>query len=149
MATKSGWQKKLSRNTGTGGSPTWNEIPNVMDVDVDDNFDEQVVSDRGDAGVKTYDLGERNWSCKFKMLEDFANEDYAALQTAFLGRAPIEVCVHDGAMATAGTKFTRAVCVVTSRPITEPLGGKVGAEFTLKPAKNGGAAPVTDGTVAA
>jgi hypothetical protein len=149
MSTKSGWQKLLSRNTGSFDTPTWNAIPNVMDVDVEDSFDEEDVTDRGDGGVKTTEPNLRVWGLKFKMLEDFANEDFTALITAYRSRAVIEVCVHDGAMATVGTQYTRAVCKVMAKPVKEPIGGRVAVDFTLKPAKNGGVAPVADGSVSA
>lgn len=151
MSTKSGWQKKLSRNTATFATPTWDEMTAVQDLDVDDNFDEQDVTDRGDGGVKTFDQGLRNWSVKFNMLEDFENADFTALLSAYLARGTIEVCVHDGPMSgedSTGTRYTRAVCKVFSKPVKEALADRVGVEFTLKPAKNAPNVPVSDGTVA-
>ena len=50
MGVKLGLHAKLYRNTGSGGTPAWNEIPNVRDVTLNLETGEADVSTRGNGG---------------------------------------------------------------------------------------------------
>ena len=50
MGVKLGLHAKLYRNTGSGGTPAWNEITNVRDVTLNLETGEADVSTRGNGG---------------------------------------------------------------------------------------------------
>lgn len=106
----------LYRNSGTAGSPTWNELDQIKDVSVDLPLSEKEVTTRGDGSVKRYHPGQMDPTIEFKILKDAADSDYTALKAAFEGRTLVDVAFTDAAVeiGTAGAKYFRCPCKIFS-----------------------------------
>lgn len=132
MAPKIGFNYKLYRNTGTYGSPTWNEITVTRDLTLNMTHGEAVASSRASEYEVTL-ATLKQVSIDFSTVLDTAGDDYAALKTAFLNRTTVDCAVADGAIATAGTEYFRCDYVITNFTRSEPLQDVVTVDVTLKP----------------
>lgn len=124
---------RLYRNTGTAGSPTWNECPNVEDLGLDVSHDEVEVSIRASGGVKWFEAGMRADAIEFSSLRDTDDADQTAFFTAAMARTSIDFAVAEGNIATAGTRFYRAVCKAFGQKHDEPLRDAKKIAWTWKP----------------
>lgn len=130
---QAGFFDKLYRNTGTYGSPTWNEVPNVKDLTSGMQATEIDVTTRGSAGFKAYIAGLIDAGVDFNMIWDTSDADFTAIQTAFLARTGIEFLVLDGDVETPGSQGLRAIMGIFDFTREEPLDGAVEAKVKLKP----------------
>lgn len=123
---------KLYRNTGTYGSPVWNEVPIVRDLTLTRTKGEADVSNRGsrykkrkstliDAGFTT------------EMVWDTDSDDFVAFQEAFDNDEPIELLVLDGPVTTPGSQGLRGEFDVFKFDRKEPLEGAVMVDIDCKP----------------
>ncbi len=135
MSERYGFDCKLYRNTGTYGSPTWNEMPGVTDVSLNLESSTPDLTTRGDGGYKISGSGLKDAGIEFSMVWDPADADFAALLTAFTNRATVEVAALDGPVGTSGTQGLRATMRVTKFSREEKLDDAVRASVTLKPAR--------------
>ena len=133
MAVKLGLDAKLYRNTGSHGSPTWNEVENVRDVTLNLEAGEADVTTRGNAGWRATVATLKDASVEFDMVWDTADDDFAAFRDAFLNHTAVEVAVMDGDVAAAGSQGLRATCAVTNFSRNEPLEEAVTVSVTIKP----------------
>jgi hypothetical protein len=136
-----GINHKLFRNTGTYASATWNEIVSTRDITVTDNFAEADVSRRG-AALRQTEPTLREISIDFEMVWDTADEDFAALFTAYAAKTLIELAYADGAIGTAGTVASggtvdvqgfRVSCKIVKWERSLPLEGAATVAITAKP----------------
>ena len=141
MSVRLGINAKIYRNTGTFGSPSWDEIKNVKDVTLNLEADEEEVTTRGSGGWKEFEQTLKDASIEFDMRADDTDADFTALKNAWANRATIELMALDGDEATTGTQGLRAEMRVISMTRSEPLGGHLSYSFTIKPAVNANAAP--------
>ena len=128
-----GLNAKLYRNTGTYGSPTWNEIPNVKDVTLSLEKGETDATTRGNGGWEAVIATLKKASIEFNMVWDTADQDLIALRDAWLGDTVIEFAVMDGDINTPGNQGLRASCMVTKFSRKEPLEEALMAEVSIKP----------------
>ena len=89
MGVKLGMDAKLYRNTGTYASPTWNEVKNVKDVTLNLEAGSADVTTRGNGGWRANIATLKDASLEFEMVWDTADDDFAAIRTAFLGNSTV------------------------------------------------------------
>lgn len=132
---------KLFRNSGTYGSPTWNEIVSTRDITISDNYAEADVSRRGE-GLKQTEPSLREITIDFEMVWDTADEDFAALYTAYAAKTLVELAYADGAIGTLGTVASggtadvqafRVSCKIVKWEKSLPLEGAATVSITAKP----------------
>jgi len=133
MAVKLGLDAKLYRNTGTHGSPAWNEVTKVRDVTLSLEAGEADVTTRGNNGWRATVATLKDASVEFDMVWDTADDDFGAIRDAFLNRAAIEFAVMDGDIAAAGSQGLRATCMVTNFSRNESLEEAITVSVTVKP----------------
>lgn len=133
MPIKPGWQHKIYRNTGTYGSPTWNEIDGVKDVNVTQSATEDDVTLRRHGGFKATGVPERDLMIAFTMLQDGEDADYVALDAAWWSGDLIDVAAVDGDIETSGTVGVRFWAAVTKADRDESNAAFVRVSFELKP----------------
>lgn len=125
---------KLYRNTGTYGSPTWNEIDGVQDVSINMDSETGEATTRATGGWKQYASTVRDAGIEFEMPYDTADADMVALRDAFLtSGTTIELAAADGAIATTGTQYLRGTWCVTGFSLSEPLSDIRKVSISLKP----------------
>ena len=108
MGVKLGLHAKLYRNTGSAGTPAWNEIANVRDVTLNLETGEADVSTRGNGGWRANIATLKGATLEFEMMWDTADDDFTAIREAFLNNTPIEFAVLDGASNQSGSQGLRA-----------------------------------------
>lgn len=128
-----GFNGKLYRNTGTYGTPTWNEIPNVGDVEMTLEASEADISVRAGGGFEQVVAGLIKFEASWKSVYDPADEDQTALRTAFFARTPIEFAIMDQAVGTAGSQGIRATCMVMKMTRIEALGEAMMVDVSIRP----------------
>jgi hypothetical protein len=112
-AVKRGYNGKLYYNSGSYGSPTWIEIQNIKEAKVTAAFDKYDATTRQGAGVKQYapTLFDPMFSAKIRS-DETDTSGYIPLETAFYGRAVLDVLFLDGARTLNGSRGLRMdVCV--------------------------------------
>lgn len=133
MGVKLGMDAKLYRNTGSYGSPVWNEVKNVKDVTLNLEAGEADVTTRGNAGWRANIATLKDASLEFEMVWDTADDDFTAIRTAFLTNAAIEFAVLDGPVAMSGSQGLRASMAITNFSRAEPLEEAIKVSVTAKP----------------
>jgi len=127
-----GLECKHYRNTGTVGTPTWNETVNARDVNFNFSREEADVSSRATSYVRT--RGTRKViSIDWTMIWDHADTDMEAFRDACLNGTTIELAVSDGAIATAGNEYFRAICEIFEFNLAEPMSGERLLSIVAKP----------------
>ena len=133
MGVKLGMDAKLYRNTGSYGSPVWNEVKNVKDVTLNLEAGEADVTTRGNAGWRANIATLKDASLEFEMVWDTADDDFTASRTVFLTNAAIAFAVLDGPVATSGSQGLRASMAITNFSRAEPLEEAIKVSVTAKP----------------
>jgi len=133
MGVKLGMDAKLYRNTGSYASPVWNEVKNVKDVTLNLEAGSADVTTRGNGGWRANIATLKDASLEFEMVWDTADDDFAAIRTAFLTNAAIEFAVLDGPVATSGSQGLRASMAITNFSRAEPLEEAIKVSVTAKP----------------
>lgn len=133
MSVKLGLDAKLFRNTGTYGTPAWNEIKNVRDVTLSLEAGEADVTTRGNNGWRATVATLKDGSIEFEMVWDSEDDDFTAIRDAFLNKAAVELAVMDGDILTTGSQGLRASFMVTSFSRNEPLEEAITVSVTMKP----------------
>jgi hypothetical protein len=124
---------KLYRNVNTYASPSWNEIPNCKDLDLNLETSEADVTTRGNNGWEAVVAALNRGSIDFQMVYDTADVDFAAIRDAYLFKGTIEFAVLDGDHTVAGTQGLRATCMVINFGISQPLEEAVTVDVSIKP----------------
>lgn len=124
---------KLYRNSGTFGSPTWTEMPEVQDLRLVINIGEADVTTRGGNGWEQIAAVLKSASIEFGLLNVPTSANVAALVNAAIGLTPIELLCLDGAYNVAGSKGLRASCGLFNVTRTEELRTATRFEMAAKP----------------
>lgn len=122
MAGVVGLDQKIYRNTGTYGTPVWNEITITMDLTTNHESEKAEARIRGNSAVQTKPLHQRD-PIDLTILADTAVDDYNALRDAWLNRTVLDLAVADGAIATTGTQYWRADYYAYGFARGEPIDG--------------------------
>lgn len=131
MPLKIGNDMKAYHNTGTNGSPTWVEMKQIGDVTVDLNVGEAEV-----------DLRESNWILNLPAkLSAGINIALASnpgmttvfdvLRTNFFARTIKQYAICNGVLATTGTEYFKAFCLISSFPWAQPTQEMASHDMTL------------------
>jgi hypothetical protein len=134
MARKLGMEAKLYRNTGDYAEPTWTEVENVRDLTMNTEKGSADVTTRGNSGWRAMAGTLKDLSVEFEMVYDTADEDFTAIQTAFMDNDQVEFAVMDGDITEAGTQGIRATFEVMNFSQSEPLEEAIIVSVTLSAA---------------
>lgn len=133
MGVKVAWKAKLYRNVGTYAVPVLNEVPNVRDLTLDLDKDEDEVSRRGSGGWKEFVGTMKMASVEFGIVWDTADDDFLTWRGSYLDGTPVDCYVLDGDSAVAGAQGLRASFEVFKFPRSEELAKVLGASVSMKP----------------
>lgn len=131
MGIKAGWQYKLYRNVNTFGSPSWNEVDNVKDLQMPHGGEEDDVTIRRHGAYKASMLAQKEIGATFEMLIDYADADFLAFRAAHYDRSTIDVAIVDGDISVSGAKGMRFVAAVVKFDEDQSLAafGRVSVEI--------------------
>lgn len=121
------------RNTGTYGSPTWNDCPGVQDLTLSDDHTEADVTRRASGGYRESMPTITDIEVSFSMPDDEDDLDLAAFLAAAITKVPIEVWILDGVNTSIKSYGPRFTAYVFSQGREESLEGAVIYNFKLKP----------------
>lgn len=99
MAFVLGKDAKLYRNTGTYGSPTWDEVPNASKVKIGLSATKFNARRRASGAFHQEAVTGIQISASWRMLFDLADTDFTAIQTAFTTLAELDMIVLSGSSA--------------------------------------------------
>lgn len=133
MAFVLGKDCKLYRNTGSFGTPAWNEIPNVKDLAKNFETSEADVTTRGNNGWEATVPALNRGSIDFHMVYDTADAGFVAIRDAYLNKTPVEYAVMDGDITVSGKQGLRATCMVINFSMTQNLEEAVTVDVSIKP----------------
>lgn len=128
-----GLDAKLYHNTGTYGTPTWDEIGNVKDLVMSIEKGTADVTTRTNSGWRAKIGTLKEATIEFQMVYDTDDADFEVLQTAFFANTLIEFAVMDGAIATTGQEGLRATMDITSFGRDEQLEQALMVPVKLEP----------------
>lgn len=119
------------KTAGSWASPTWT-LADCVDVTV--NMDRNVIPAPSRGSVWEKGLpGLKKFSLSVKFNRSYADTVQAAIKAAYDAGDAIIVAVADGLMATVGTNYIKAECLVGQFQMGEPLEGVVPLDITLSP----------------
>lgn len=133
---KLGIKCKLYRNTGSYGTPTWDEVPIVGELTQNSAWDEGEVLNRTSRvafSVKTL----LRLSFTVKMKADLTDADYTVFANAADADTVVDLMILDGVSTTNGVRGYRFESQIFSRNQDQGPGVIVHDEFTIKPTDNG------------
>lgn len=104
-----GGECKLYYNTGTFGSPTWTEIPGVIDLNwaMDATYAD-ISSRRSIFRMEAKALTGLTVNWGYRRRQGVSDTVFTALRGYALARTKFELAIADGAIATTGTQYLRA-----------------------------------------
>ena len=70
---------------------------------------------------------------EFEMVKDLDDEDFLALEDAFLARLPIEIAVMDGDIEEVGSSGRRMTVQITNFSESQPLENAILVKVVMKP----------------
>lgn len=122
----------INRNTGSSfASPTYTEIPNIQDVNLNNVRAKNDASVRG-KDFKRYAMGQKDISPSFKLVLRREDAGYEALRDAFENGTPIELAILDGpATALSGAYGPHADWEVEEMTRSEPVDGFIAYDVKL------------------
>ncbi len=106
---KNGDDFYLYRNTGTWGSPTWNECDMIRDVDHKRDGDAQEIHYRG-SKWKRKRQGKKSVELSVQTEVRASDADLAAFEVSYDNEASIILAVADGPIETNGTNYWKLDC---------------------------------------
>lgn len=129
-----GLSAKLYRNTGTYGSPTWNEIDQVKDVTLTMTNNEADVTTRAGGGFVLTLPTTTAIEVSFQMLSKTGDQDLDAIRTAFFAKTDLEFAVMSGPVTDTDSRGVRFTGRVYSFTRNEAIGDAQLFDVTIKPA---------------
>ncbi len=131
---KYGFSGQLLLNGGTYGSPTWGEADAIRDVVVGADMEEQDGTTRQGGGIKQSEPVLLALSITGKIRSDEADTTgFAAMETAFLTRAPLDVLVLDGPQSAVGSRGYRMDVKLFKFGEDQAVENILYREFEMKP----------------
>lgn len=132
ITVKRGYASYGYRNTGTFGTPTWDEVGMVGDAALDLSFDMDDATVRGD-GVKAEEPTLLGIEVSGRIRSDENSTDYTAFETAFYTRALLDIMWLDGSSSTNGARGVRFEGKLGKWSEDQALGKVLFRDFSLKP----------------
>lgn len=103
MGYSLGFQAKLYYDAADSwDSPDWVELPNVMDCKLNQKFDKEDITTRGDGGVKTFAASLEDVNVTFDAINDPSDTGLAALRAKYAARGMVHVMALDGPLDQSG-----------------------------------------------
>lgn len=138
MARVLGMNAKAYRSTtllnGTNtDSVTWDEVPNIKDLEISLETQEADVTTRANSGWSQTLASLKDGSIEFEMIWDTADTDFEAIRTAWLNGTELAFMALDGDEGTSGSQGLASNFTVTSFSRSEPLAEALTVSVTLKP----------------
>lgn len=129
---KTGVFAHLYVNSGVFNSPTWVEIVNVRDVDLDDEMVRADATIRGDGGLAAELPGPRKIGLKCGILWNTGGADFAILHPAYLAETPTEFLALDGpSNANSGSQGPRFTGIIFKFARKEGLSDSLTADLEI------------------
>lgn len=124
---------KCYRNTGTWGTPVWDEIKNISDFQVDPKW---AFGEAKIRATRVSMVAPTTLTCAVtgKMLKDNADTDFIAFNTAFQTAASLDLLILDGAKDFAGADGVRGYFYLEGWTESQGTGDIVYKDFGLSPA---------------
>jgi len=123
MSVKTGNEAKAYHNTGTYGTPVWDEIANIRDLTLAVEKNKIDASTRGSTWRKNK-FGLKDASVDFQMIFDEDDADFEVVRDAFFAapaNAAVEFAIMSEDITTVGSEGLRALFEVASFTKNEPL----------------------------
>lgn len=120
-------------NSGTVGTPTWNDMPNVRDIEPTCSATDVDVTPRASGGFKFHEPALFDLSFSTEHFYDPYDAQLTVLRTTFLTRALLDVAIMDGDIATAGSQGYRVQVKAFSHKRSEMVDGILSESFDWKP----------------
>jgi len=133
MSVVLGFAAKLYRNNGSYAVPDWVEMDNVKECKLTLSGVEIDVTTRGGGGYQQTEPGLIDANLEFGINWDTSDENFTALQAAFLARTSLDVLALDGAYTVAGSQGLRMTAKVTKFDRDEPVAGILATSVTMRP----------------
>lgn len=131
MSKQVGLDMYLYYNSATYGSPSWQLISDVQDLEIPDEFEEADVGRRADTFVAV-EPSRRKCELSFSMVADLTDTAFAALKTRYIARTLTEFAWADGPIATTGTIYMKCEMKIFKFARKEPLSGAVTVDVVAK-----------------
>lgn len=124
---------KCYRNTGTWGTPVWDEIKNISDFQIDPKW---AFGEAKIRATRVSMVAPTTLTCAVtgKMLKDNADTDFIAFNTAFQTAASLDLLILDGAKDFAGADGVRGYFYLEGWTESQGTGDIVYKDFGLSPA---------------
>lgn len=134
---KAGRKVLLYRNTGTYGTPTWNQITNRRDAALNRTAVEADSTD-ADTAFEEITVVSRGYDLNFQLKWSTGSDDWDAIEDAYDADPStlVEFAKMDGDIATSGSKGTRLTCAVTQFSESMPYKDMLVADVIAKPTNN-------------
>lgn len=142
MAAKRGFSCVLARNTGTYGTPVWNSVANVRDVNLALQKGESEAGGR-DSDWEQFLPARKRAELTYQVPDDYASDDYAALELSYDTDTVIDMVIADGVIATVGTHYFRCDMYCFGFDHAQPLDGAAMIDITQKIAASSNAPTFT------
>ena len=134
MALVMGKDFGLYYNAGNYANTNWQAISIVGDVRIPMSVSEQDISTR-ETNFRMTAAGLTDVAAEFDMLYDPADTGFLQVYNTFSTRNTAEYAFADGNIATNGTRYLRATCIVSKFDRDESLDGKGVVAVALKPTR--------------
>ena len=123
MAVILGADCKVYRNTGTWGSPTWNEVDIIGDTNLNLEMEKAEATARQSGKVKQFEPTLLDIGLEFTLFRDQAHADLTAIETAFTARTSIIMAVATGTITTPTVSYWKAEMKVSGFSEGQPING--------------------------
>lgn len=133
-----GLECKVFRNSGTYGTPVWDECVNVRDVSPTDEKSKVDFSRRA-SKFKQYRAGMRDIALDIVFVYKRADTDWQAFMDAYNNGTIIDIWAADGVVDATNTQGPRFEAEVIKAPRTEGLEDGMLYTFSVVPAASGNA----------
>lgn len=133
MAIVLGLDAKLYHNTGTYGTPTWDEVTNCRNVTLNLEKSDADVTTRGGSGWRQTVTTLKDGTVDFNMIWDTSDTDFIAFRDAWLNNTQIDCWVLDGDSTTTGNQGLRAEFEVANFTRNEELEDALNVDVSLRP----------------
>lgn len=122
----------LAFNTGSYETPTFDEMPNVRDIDWAIDFTDVDVTSRVGDGWKMHEPALADVAFSTEHLYDPADTQLDTLRTSALTRAAVEMVLLDGDFDTQGSQGIRLSVKAFKLGAPQPLDGIMAQAFDWK-----------------
>lgn len=107
MGVHFGKDAKIYNNTGTYGTPVWDEIAAVREVSIPDGDFAEIDASGRDYGLNLTEPGNLTLSIDFKIRTNEADTDFTVLETAALAKSMLDIMVLSGPSTVNGNRGFR------------------------------------------